>query len=290
MPVTRGNTVQKEGNIQGDSSLVERVRQLSPGSHGSLGSRQVSALGSQSPSSQTESDMDNNTGQVDLKQIYQLVLEVKNSLNSHKDTVSHQIEQLNRRFESHLENQLTILKNGLKQQIQDSISDIQSYVDTEVGRLSSQIEDLSTRVATLEASQTPELDPETSVIMSMVPQAEGEVIQQVAEDIIHNGLNSPEVTVVCAVRLRQRERRAGQRQQGPPLVKVQLPNLETKKRVLRAKTRLRDTEQWSRVWIRSSKPHIERLMDLNFRKILEVIPGGNNMTVTNSGRIINKTH
>ena len=234
--------------------------------------------------------MDNNTGQVDLKQIYQLVLEVKNSLNSHKDTVSHQIEQLNRRFESHLENQLTILKNGLKQQIQDSISDIQSYVDTEVGRLSSQIEDLSTRVATLEASQTPELDPETSVIMSMVPQAEGEVIQQVAEDIIHNGLNSPEVTVVCAVRLRQRERRAGQRQQGPPLVKVQLPNLETKKRVLRAKTRLRDTEQWSRVWIRSSKPHIERLMDLNFRKILEVIPGGNNMTVTNSGRIINKTH
>lgn len=290
MPETRGKAVQKNGNKDVDSSLVEKVRQLSPGSHASSSSRHVSALGSQAPSNtQAERDMDHNTGQVDLHQIYQLILEVKNSLNSHKQVVSDQIEQLNSRFETHLENQLAVLKDGLKKQIQDSIGDIQRYVDMEVGRLSSQIEDLTARVATMEAARTPDFDPETSVIMSMVPHAEDEDIHRVAGDIIHDGLSLPDVTVVRATRLRQRERREG-RQAGIPLVKVQLANLETKKRVLRAKTQLRNTEHWSRVWIRSSKPHIERLMDLNFRKILEMLPEGNTMTVTNSGRIIKKTN
>ena len=61
--------------------------------------------------------------------------------------------------------------------------------------------------------------------------------------------------------------------------------LEAKKRVLRAKLHLGNTQQFSNVWIRSSKAHMERLIDINFRTILDMIPGGNDMTVTNSGRI-----
>lgn len=297
MPGTRGKVTSKEKNSRSDSSLVDKVRQLSPGSHASLsrsgvhassGRTEVSALRSQTTDPQDESDNHNSSGQVDLTQIHQLILEVRNSLNSHKQTVSQQIQKLNDSFEAHIDNQMSILSRGIKQQIQDSINDIQKYVDMEVGRLSSQIEDITARVSTLEKAQTPEYDPEVSVIMSMVPQHEGEDIQQTAEDIIHTGLNLPDVPVVRAMRLRQREVREGQRRPGPPLVKVQLPNLEVKKQVLRSKTRLGNTTQWARVWIRSSKPHVERLIDLNFRKLLEIIPGGNTMTITNSGRIVKK--
>lgn len=270
---------------------MDKVRQLSPGSHASLSRIEVSAPRSQIDSSQTDTGNHNTSGQVDLLQIYQLILEVRNSLSSHKQSVSQQIQQLSANFEAHkthMDNQLIRLSDSIKQQIQDSINDIQRYVDVEVGRLTSQIEDITTRVSTLEAAQTPDYDPEVSVIMSMVPQTDGEDIQKVAEDIIHEGLGIPEVPVVRAMRLRQREAREGQRRPGPPLVKVQLPSLEMKKQVLRSKTKLNNTGRWSRVWIRSSKSHVERLIDLNFRKILDMIPSGSTMTVTNSGRIVKK--
>ena len=57
----------------------------------------------------------------------------------------------------------------------------------------------------LEEKQTTEFDPEVSVIMSRVPQNEDEDIHQTAEKIIHEGLRLPEICVVRAMRLRQRE-------------------------------------------------------------------------------------
>ena len=287
MPVgTRGK--EKEND-----TLVEKVRQLSPGhSHGSVSSTLTSTpvgtpvRGGPRQSVVTQQHM---AGQVDLPQIHQLILEVKNSVDAHKQSVSQEIKKLSANFESHIANQVSKLGDSIKRQIQDSIEDIQQYVDAEVGRITSQIQDIQTRVSLLEEKQVLEYDPEVSVIMSRVPQVDGENIQQVAEQIIHEGLGMPEVPVVRAMRLRQREARPGQRPQ-TPLVKVQLLDLEAKKRVLRAKLHLGNTQQFSNVWIRSSKPHIERLIDINFRTILDMIPGGNDMTVTNSGRITKRNN
>ena len=94
--------------------------------------------------------------------------------------------------------------SDIKSHIKESIEDIQQYVDTEVGRITTQIEDVVTRVSALMDTQTTEFDPEVPVIMSRVPQNEDEDIHQTAEKIIHEGLRLPEVRVVRAMRLLQR--------------------------------------------------------------------------------------
>jgi hypothetical protein len=87
--------------------------------------------------------------------------------------------------------------------------------------------------------------------MSRVPQSEGEDIQEVAEKIIHEGLSLAGVPVVRAMSLRQRDPRDGHWIARPgqcpstPLVKVELPDLETKKWVLHAKLQLANTPELS---------------------------------------------
>ncbi len=118
----------------------------------------------------------------------------------------------------------------------------------------------------------------------------GENILQIVENIIHEGLGLPEIPIVRAMSLPQQNQQGqGFRHPPTPLVKVQLRDLDTKKRVLRSKLKLANTQDYGNVWIRSSKPHIERLIDINFKTILDMIPSGKTMSVTNSGRITKKT-
>ncbi len=276
MPGTRGKDKESD-------SLVEKVKQLSPGSHASLGTGGL--LTRTARKSQTQQMPTN----IDLPMIYQLIMEVKDAFDEHKQMVSTQISELTSNFEDHVKEQIATMEANIKEEIKKSAEQLTNYVDLEVGRLTSQIEDVKTRVTTLEQNNRPEFDPEVSIIMSKVPKQEGEDIQKIAEEIIHEGLRLPEVPVVRAMRLRQREHQPGRRPPPPPLVKVELPDLDTKKKVLKAKLRLGETaNEYSNVWLRSSKPHVERLIDLNFRTILDMIPGGDRMSVTNSGRIVKK--
>jgi len=271
--------------VKNDDSLIEKVRQLSPGSQASLN---IVSTSFTSTPVRNGSPHDN----VDLVQIHQLILEVKETLDSHKQTVSQEIRKLNDNFQAHLDDRITKLGDSLKSLLKDSIQDIQQYVDMEVGRINSQLQDIQTRVSVIEEKQQQNLeyDPEVSVIMSKVPMTAGEDIQKLAENIIHEGLGIPEIPIVRAMRLPQRHLQGqGFRHPSTPLVKVQLRDLDAKKRVLRSKLKLATTQDYANVWIRSSKSHIERLIDINFKTILDMIPDGNTMTVTNSGRITKKT-
>ena len=188
-------------------------------------------------------------------------------------------------------NQLSTSMDTHKQKVADHIKELsdnlQSYVDLEVGRLVSQIQDIETKVNNLETKVVEEYDPDVTVIVTKVPFNEGENAQGIVEGIIREGLGIPDVPVIRAKRLPPREAR-GQRQPGLPLLKIELPNLENKIRVLRAKKRLENSEEWKRCWIRSSKSHVERLIDLNFKTMLDMIPNGNTMAITGGGRIIKR--
>ncbi len=74
----------------------------------------------------------------------------------------------------------------------------------------------------------------------------------------------------------------------PPLVKFAVPSLEGKIAVLRAKRNLKQSAEFPRVFLRSSKSHTERLIEPNFKKMLDLIPGGENMRVAGSGRLVDR--
>ena len=48
------------------------------------------------------------------------------------------------------------------------------------------------------------------------------------------------------------------RENRPGMVKKELKNLEEKKQVLRAKSSLRDSDKYKRVYLKDAQPHAER--------------------------------
>ena len=103
------------------------------------------------------------------------------------------------------------------------------------------------------------------------------VIRELGDDVA-NG-----VKVVAAKRLPGRDG-------NPGIVKVALDSLESKKTVLRAKSKIKESQKFQNVWIRGSMTHAERLIHINFKKILQVLPGGGNYRISGSGRVIEKNN
>ncbi len=110
---------------------------------------------------------------------------------------------------------------------------------------------------------------------------EKEILLTVLNTLIREGLHVTGISVVRAMRLESREGKPG-------LVKIQVNNLDEKKKLLKHKQHLKQSGDYSNVFLRSSKPHLERLVDLNFKTMLSLVPGGQNFRITGSGRIVPK--
>ncbi len=136
-------------------SLLEKVRQLSPLSHAPLNILNTvsNSLNSTTETSILEERNGLLHGNVGLAQIHQLILEVKESLDGHKETVSQEINKLNDNFQRHLNEEIFKLSDTLKTHMKDSIVDIQQYVDIEVGKVNCQLQDIQVRVSAIEEQQ-----------------------------------------------------------------------------------------------------------------------------------------
>ena len=71
-----------------------------------------------------------------------------------------------------------------------------------------------------------------------------------------------------------------------PLVKVAVQHEPQKIEVLRAKSRLRQSHRYSKVFIRSSKPYVERMYQNNMRTMLSLIPNGDSYLVDSRGQLM----
>ena len=201
--------------------------------------------------------------QTELSYLYDLINGIKLSVDQHKVFVDKQISALTAKVSTIEDN----IKETIVGEVRAAKTEIQNYIDTEIGRLAGRIDVVERKISEIEENKHSEYDPDVSIIMSKVAVTPDEDIQKIVEEIIHEALEKPEIPVVRAMRLRQRDdtpRRAGQGQ-APPLIKVQLRTVADKVAVLRVKRRLKDSAKYSSVFMRSSKPHAERVMDMNFR-------------------------
>jgi hypothetical protein len=87
-----------------------------------------------------------------------------------------------------------------------------------------------------------------------------------------------DVTVVACKRLNGREGKPG-------IVKISFESLDQKLRVLRAKQKLRQHRTLHGIYLRSSQTHAERLVKLNFEKLLNEFPDCN-LKMTSNGRLV----
>ena len=75
----------------------------------------------------------------------------------------------------------------------------------------------------------------------------------------------------------------------PGPVKISFQSTEEKIEVPRRKRDLPEVDVYKFVFLRSSKSHTERLIELNAKIILNQIPSGNQFRITSNGRVVKKS-
>ena len=161
-----------------------------------------------------------------------------------------------------------------------------SDFDLELGRHQNQIDSLSRSIDTLikriqkvetlersdwkqesavrtntKSTSNPLNDPERTIIVSNLKQNQDEDILETATDLVR--CLSDSASVVAALRLKSRLNGK------PGLVKISFQSTEEKIEVLRRKRDLREVDVYKSVFLRSSKSHAERLIELNAKNHLK---------------------
>ncbi|CAG2234601.1 unnamed protein product [Mytilus edulis] len=120
-----------------------------------------------------------------------------------------------------------------------------------------------------------------TVTVSGIPFSDGEDLMEKAHDMILALGDS----VADSVRISAAARLPSRFNDKPGIVKISFQNTEEKVNVLRNKMKLRQTEKYKNVFIKSSKSRVERLIEMNARAVLRNLPDGRDYRVDASGRI-----
>ena len=198
-----------------------------------------------------------------------------------------------------LRQEQTVTKELMNQKI-DTLSDnileqITKYIDAKftvfrddlnktISIFDDRIVALERKVVDLSQQQTndPFKDCERCVIANGVHFETNENLQDkisrilfdLGPDIVQN------CTIVGTIRLNSRD------SSKPPLVKIAFLTPEQKISVLRAKQNLSNSTEFNKVRIWGSKSHCERILEINCKMLLGMVPGGKNFRLTANGKLV----
>ena len=211
-------------------------------------------------------------------------------------------QEMTRQITQQIDTRINDLRLELKAEINTKIDHSETYFKNEclllnntIGRLNAKIEKQAQEIDHLKAcATTKETDPlsnhDLTVIVSGLPVYPNEDPMISAQNVIDNlgndHHNIPIRTQVQVVKAKRLPNRIASR---PPLMKISVGSLDQKKLILSHKKNLQQTP-FRNLYIRSSKSHEERLIELNARTILEHSPWGKDFRISGSGRIISKQH
>ena len=183
------------------------------------------------------------------------------------------------------------LRKDVLSTIDDKIKAVKVDVDLQFAAIDRRIDELEHNMRSFtpldgmrDMNNQSVYNDELTVIVSNLREARGEDPLVVAQSLL-NVLGeevSNSITVIDAQRLPERNRGK------PRLMKIAFESVEQKIKVLSTKTSLRGNGTYGRVYIRSSKSHVERLLELNTKTILSELPNGHLYRVSANGRILKK--
>ena len=141
-------------------------------------------------------------------------------------------------------------------------------------KLTSEVEEVKERLLKIEK---PPFDPERTLVFTGIKPS----MDMSDSDRIKNLIQS--TGVPCTIK--NIKRLTPNHERGTGIIKCEVDTLDEKIAILKNKhTMIRMVEG---SWVRSSKPHAERLMEMNFKTMLTLLPGGDDYTVM-GGRVVPK--
>ena len=124
-------------------------------------------------------------------------------------------------------------------------------------------------------------DPKCTVVIMGLKEKPGEDLQAIVDGLILNGLKITNISPIAVLRTKSREGKSG-------IIKAEFDTLENKITILRAKLKLKEHRAYQHVYMRSSKSHVERLIELNTKTLLTELEKEDEFTFTGSGRLVKR--
>ena len=193
-------------------------------------------------------------------------------------------ERLQKTFDSKLER----LRNDVLAKIDDKIKSVKVDMNLQLAGLERKIDDLETEMNSLRSEpgfvDTSVNNCELTVIATNIPVRHDRPLLETAKALI-SALGEEVSRHATNTDVKRCPDRATGK---PPLLKIAFENVEQKVQVLRAKENLKRTHDFKNVYLRSSKNHTERILELNAKTLLSQLPNGNQYRVTANRRIVKK--
>ncbi len=204
-----------------------------------------------------------------------------------------------------VDSKLDRLRNELKADVEEKIKAVKQDLDIDIAQISKKYDTMSKEIEELRqkvdgivinrsvevaegavyspdaGNRDPLQDVDRCVIATGIHWEEGEDIDAKVKRLL-DSMQDIEIQHVACLRLKARG------ESRTPLTKIAFSSLQDKIKVLRAKSSLRNSSEFSRVFLRSSKSHTERLIEINFKKLMEVVPGAEGLRVAGNGRIVDR--
>ena len=190
---------------------------------------------------------------------------------------------------------MTSIKDELLQSIDTKVNLLKGEINKDLEKLRSdyaalkkdveQLKLANTAVSPAALVQSPLEDIDKCIVVTKFPDVVVGELKVKIEDMLQEILEDEDKE---SVEVLECKRMGAHSRDKPGLVKVAVNNLDSKKLVLRAKTKLKDTVHYKNVWMRSSMPHLERIFHMNMKNMLKLVPDGDQYFITGSGKMVRK--
>ena len=171
-------------------------------------------------------------------------------------------------------------RDEMKAEMDSRITILQQNLDLDIGHVSARMDAFESKLE--ETKQTVKFQPDVSIIIVGLAFTDGEIPRERASALLSEGLKCDPVPEIVNAE------RTTPRGSGPAVIKVEFRTVQDKIAGLRRKKTLRDNDMFSRVFIHAAKSHTERLINLNFRTLLNELPCGKDYFLTGNGRLVKR--
>lgn len=194
-----------------------------------------------------------------------------------------------------LKQSLATKLDKLEKKIKDECTMISDTVTMEMAQINNRLTDIETKVLDVEKTMREELvslkarvetveedksfDVDVTVVCYNIPYDDEEDLDEKATELVRDGLGL-NLPVVRTMRTPRVDGSNG-------VVKIQFQNKEHKIAALRNKNKLNDT-RFSRVRMRSSQTHVERIANYNTQILLKELKMDDKYRISGNGRLVSR--
>jgi hypothetical protein len=177
-----------------------------------------------------------------------------------------------------------LIEDGQKQlgeMKQEIVGEISNIIEKRMGMIEKRVDALEMAMDDM-SMRPPMTKPFDSDKTLVAYRLDGKGDDVKAAEALIGFLGVQGVKVVNTKRMNQRD---GDNR--PGLLKIELESEEQKVVVLRQKEKLKGSEFYDKVYVRSSQSHAERMNQMNMKTLMSLIPGadGQNLYFTGNGRL-----